>query len=161
MARGAVASSQISPKGKLKRKENPAVSNPSRKSTEVTNVQSDFHPSSSSLSGFARAKCYGAVDNCNDASLLLPSSLGLVTTVQSPLPSPPLPPLTLCSAAALRVGWGGGTTLRYSGKSTVLTPRFSSLDGIAPLFALLPHHIPPLTRLIPVSFSYSMMFPFL
>lgn len=47
----------------------------------------------------------GSVGNCNNASLLLPSPLGLVTTVRHPLPSLPLSPLTLCSTAALcRIG---------------------------------------------------------
>lgn len=35
-------------------------------------------------------KCGGTVGYCNNASLLLPSPLGLLTTVQYPLPSSPL-----------------------------------------------------------------------
>lgn len=73
----------------------------------------------------------GSVGNCNNASLLLPSPLGLVTTVRHPLPSLPLSPLTLCSTAALcRIGRRDDTAVPWM--PTVLTRLFPPWPGILP-----------------------------
>lgn len=74
----------------------------------------------------------GSVGNCNNASLLLPSPLGLVTTVRHPLPLPPsLSPHTLqyCSSVSDRAaGRHCGTVNAYR----VLTRLFPPWPGILP-----------------------------
>lgn len=87
---------------------------------------------------FVRVKCYGFVGCCSNASLLLPTPLGLVTTVRYPLPLLPL--LSLCSTAALcRMGRQDDTAVQWIPTECWLNCSFCL--GFLCLLLLLVYHI--------------------